>query len=122
MDTATPQQLFAMLFRPEGIVELATDTNGTSEACTITNTEDGIAELVNWVSNMRLDGHESMICLTASGNADVQGIVFESILAADQIKKFMVAQQWYALFAERKGLDARSALTLLQAYRELFPV
>ena len=63
---------------------------------------------------------EPFLCIGIAPGAKLEGVLAEELMAAP-IRRFLLAQPMYQLFADSEGLDPSHAQTLLRACRKQFP-
>jgi hypothetical protein len=114
-------QIFALLFQADGSVSASVEDGSLEADIRVPNTEAGLASLLEWMTERSYQEREPLLCCSATEGGEVSGLIFEELIASDQVRRFLMAKPFYLNFATTEALDSSSAATLLRAARAHAP-
>lgn len=112
-------QVIAFLFATGGVVSVFVEDSPSPHGFWIENSESGAAGLMERLIPLRDMTREPLLCIGAAPGASVEGVLAKELLSAP-VRRFLVAQGKYEIFAKQEDFNPDDAQTLLRACRDLF--
>ena len=112
-------QVIALLFTTGGAVHVAVEDSGPPHRFELENLNAGTTSLAGKLAPLRDMRREPFFCIGVAPSAKLEGVLAEELMSAP-IRRFVLAQPMYQLFAKTEGLNPNDEQTLLLACRKQF--
>jgi hypothetical protein len=113
-------QVIALLFTTGGVVHVAVEDSAPPHRFELENSDAGATSLAGKLAPLRDMKREPFFCIGVAPGAKFNGVLAEEMMSAP-IRRFVLAQPMYQLFAKTEGLNPNDEQTLLLACRKQFP-
>ena len=109
------------MFQADGAARASVEDGSLEGEIRVPNTATGLASLLEWMTERFDQEREPLLCCSATEGGEVSGLIFEELIAYDQVRRFLMAKPFYLNFATTEALDSSSPATLLRAARAHAP-
>jgi hypothetical protein len=113
-------QVIALLFTTGSIVQVAVEDSAPPHRFELENSDTGVTSLAEKLAPFRDMKREPFFCIGVAPGAKFDGVLAKEMMSAP-IRRFVLAQPMYQLFAKTEGLNPNDEQTLLLACRRQFP-
>ncbi len=114
-------QVFALLFKCNGLIGLAAEDTPSPGTLEVTNNERGLNDALAWFGSRTLANRIPLLCCCPAPGAVLEGLFFEELVSSDEVRRFLLPAARLHEYAQSTGESPHEGKTLIAAYRQVFP-